>query len=45
MNVVRAVENTQTSAGDRPLQDVVIANTRVEENVQEAPVTLDAAEN
>jgi hypothetical protein len=45
MNVVRAIEDTQTSAGDRPLQDVVIANTRVEENVQEAPVTLDDAVN
>lgn len=34
MHVVKAIENTQTSAGDRPLEEVVIADSGVLTDVQ-----------
>ena len=39
MDVIRKVESTKTNARDKPEQDVVIANTRVEENLAE-PITV-----
>jgi len=29
MDIIRAVENTQTDQGDKPLQDIVIARSQV----------------
>jgi peptidyl-prolyl cis-trans isomerase B (cyclophilin B) len=44
MDVVRKIESTKTNARDKPEQDVVIANTRVEENLAEPiAVTKDDA--
>jgi hypothetical protein len=33
MDVVRRIESSRTTRGDKPEQDVTIANTRVEENL------------
>jgi peptidyl-prolyl cis-trans isomerase B (cyclophilin B) len=43
MDVVRKIESTKTNARDKPEQDVVIANTRVEENIDPISVTKDDA--
>ena len=43
MDVVRKIEATQTDGRDKPSQDVVIAGTRVEENIEPISVTKDDA--
>ena len=39
MDVIRKIESTETNATGKPERDVVIANTRVEENLAE-PITV-----
>ena len=43
MDVVRKIESTKTNARDKTEQDVIIANTWVEENIDLISVTKDDA--
>ena len=43
MDVIRKIEATQTDGRDKPSNDVVIAGTRVEENIEPISVTKDDA--